>query len=632
MQRFRQHEPAFVRNIEGIKGLRVWVEDFLGDKFPGGKVLDLEARAGHRDNAPGLGVAFLHLEPCGNGAVIQNIAVGLAVCGNKDGKIRNERLAFLTGCLVDRIMAVRQHFGGSKAVAVRGEQVALAFLRRIIATRRLQVDFKDGAGLRVLDHTLIRFFRIFIFGHIRVRVVRMLDKLDIAIDHGFRDLVLRSVQLHLVQRRGSAHLIDRIIQKITGAGLDFPYRPAIAADIVTGHKAAVRPGGIGIYQLAIVINPIGRPGKGGVALGGPGVRVALYHMHAEFLQNIAEMDGSSLAALNSDVLCGRGHIAVNRDFRHQVSAGQEFLFHLAVIPGSNSLIDFISQNIRAGNAEGNAGHNAVLTGLDDLRGAVGLRFDVHKEGNRVAGAGHHGLITRAAPDQHVVGNRNVFSELKAHRLHNHVFAGEGVLVAVPAHGHAAAGKHLQVDIQVVGVGNSQGIDLSAGVPFQFQNRGIPLIRRGKGRDGGVGRHLFQNPVVCLFRRTPGNHAVILVRRSVAVAVPAVGVAAKLLLVFPEDDLRRHFIIVLIDSGNRKGGAGFPAIDRSQGNAAPGSGREHIQVIAVGPVLRSIGIFGSVVGNPALHAVDRMGHAVRICQHVVPVGAAAGAGTFIRGSV
>ena len=53
-------------------------------------------------------------------------------------------------------MAVRQHFGGSKAVAVRGEQVALAFLRRIIATRHLQVDFKDGAGLRVLDHKIGR--------------------------------------------------------------------------------------------------------------------------------------------------------------------------------------------------------------------------------------------------------------------------------------------------------------------------------------------------------------------------------------------------------------------------------------------------------------------------------------------
>ena len=609
MQRFRQHEPAFVRNIEGIKGLRVRVEDFLGDKFPGGKVFDLEARAGHRDNVPGLGVAFLHFEPCGNGAVIQDIAVGLAVCGNKDGKIRNERLAFLAGCLVDRIMAVREHFGGSKAVAVRGEQVALAFLRRVIAARRLQVDFKDSPGLRALDHTLIRFFRIFFLGHIRVRVVRMLYKLDIAIDHGFCDLVLRGVQLHLIQRRGSAHLIDRIIQKIAGAGLDLPYRPAIAADIVAGHKTAVRPGGVGIYQLAATINPIGRPGKGRVTLGGPGVRVALYHMHPEFFQNVAEMDGRSLAALNGDVLRGRGHIAVNRDFRHKISAGQKFLFHLPVIPGSDGLIDFIPQNIRAGNAEGNAGHNAVLTGLDDLRGAVGLRLDVHKEGNRIAGAGHHGLVAGPAPDQHIVGNRNVLSELKAHRVHNHVFAGEGVLVAVPAHGHAAAGKHFQVDIQVVGVGNSQGIDLPAGVPFQFQDRGIPLVRRGKGRDGGMGRHLFQNPVVCLFRRTPGNHAVILVRRSVTVAVSAIGVAPKLLLVFPEDDLRRNLIIVLIDPGNRKGGAGFPAIDRRQGNAALGSGREHIQVIAVGPVLRSIGIFGSVIGNPAFHTVDMMADTV-----------------------
>ena len=191
---------------------------------------------------------------------------------------------------------------------------------------------------------------------------------------------------------------------------------------------------------------------------------------------------------------------------------------------------------------------------------------------------------------------------------------------------------MQVDIQVVGVGNSQGIDLSAGVPFQLQNRGIPLFRCGKGRDGGVGRHLFQNPVVCLFRGTPGNHTVILVRRSMAVAVSAVGVAPKLLLVFPENNLRRNFIIVLIDSGNRKGGAGFPAIDRGQGNAALGSGREHIQVIAVGPILRSIGVLGSVVGNPALHTVDRMGHTVRIRQHIMPVGAAAGAGTFLSGSV
>ena len=50
---------------------------------------------------------------------------------------------------------------------------------------------------------------------------------------------------------------------------------------------------------------------------------------------------------------------------------------------------------------------------------------------------------------------------------------------------------------------------------------------------------------------------------------------------------------------------FYAVSYSGGNAALGSRREHIQVIAVGPILRSIGIFGSVVGNPALHTVDMM---------------------------
>ena len=33
-QRFRQHQPALVRNIESIKCLRVWIVDVLGDKFP----------------------------------------------------------------------------------------------------------------------------------------------------------------------------------------------------------------------------------------------------------------------------------------------------------------------------------------------------------------------------------------------------------------------------------------------------------------------------------------------------------------------------------------------------------------------------------------------------------------------
>ena len=137
MQRLRQHQPAFIRNIEGIKGFRVRVVDFLGDKFPGGQIPDLEAGARHRDNIAGLRVAFLHTQPCGNGTVIQDIAVSLSVRGNKDRKIRDKCLPFFAGYLVHRITAIRQHFGRGEAVPIGSEQVTLAFLRCVIAARSL---------------------------------------------------------------------------------------------------------------------------------------------------------------------------------------------------------------------------------------------------------------------------------------------------------------------------------------------------------------------------------------------------------------------------------------------------------------------------------------------------------------
>ena len=211
MQRLRQHQPAFIRYIEGIKGFRVRIVNILGDKFPGRQVLDLETGARHGDNIAGLRVAFLHTQPCGNGAVIQDITVSLSVGGNKDRKIRDKRFSFLAGNLVDRIMAVREHFGGSEAVSIGGEQITLAFLCRIIAACRLQVNLKDRTGLRAFNDALIGFVRIFIPGHIRVQVVRMLHQLDISINDRFRNLVFRGIQFHFIQGRGSAHLIDRIV-------------------------------------------------------------------------------------------------------------------------------------------------------------------------------------------------------------------------------------------------------------------------------------------------------------------------------------------------------------------------------------------------------------------------------------
>ena len=61
----------------------------------------------------------------------------------------------------------------------------------------------------------------------------------------------------------------------------------------------------------------------------------------------------------------------------------------------------------------------------------------------------------------------------------------------------------------------------------------------------------------------------------AVPVAAVWVAAELLLVLPENDLGRHLIVILIDTGDRKACARLPAIDRRQGNASSGFGRKQV---------------------------------------------------------
>ena len=107
-QNFRQHEPAFVRHIESIQRFWVRIVDFLFDKFAGGEVFDLKARSGERDDISGFGVPLFHLDPCRNRRVIEDIAVGLSALGDKDGKVRHQRLTFIAGYLVYGIAAIRQ--------------------------------------------------------------------------------------------------------------------------------------------------------------------------------------------------------------------------------------------------------------------------------------------------------------------------------------------------------------------------------------------------------------------------------------------------------------------------------------------------------------------------------------------
>ena len=212
-------------------------------------------------------------------------------------------------------------------------------------------------------------------------------------------------------------------------------------------------------------------------------------MDTEFFQDIAEMHRGGLAAFNGGILRGRGHIAVHRQLLHQIGAGQQLFLDLPVFPGSDGFIHLVPQDVRAGDLERNPGHNAVLAGLDNLCGAVGLGLDLYKEGDRVAGAGHHGLVARPPPDQHVVSNRNILSEFKGDRVHDHVLAGERVLVPAPCGGNAAAFQGLQIGFQVIGVRDGQGIDFFLRVPFQLQFRGFTFLRGSKGGDRGMGGDL-----------------------------------------------------------------------------------------------------------------------------------------------
>ena len=213
-------------------------------------------------------------------------------------------------------------------------------------------------------------------------------------------------------------------------------------------------------------------------------------MDTEFFQDIAEMHRSGLAAFNGDILRGRGHIAVHRQLLHQIGAGQQLFLDLPVFPGSDGFIHLVPKDVRAGDLERNPGHNAVLAGLDNLCGAVGLGLDLYKEGDRVGGAGHHGLVTRPPPDQHVVSNRNILSEFKGDRVHDHVLTGKRVLVPISCNGNAAAFQNLQIDFQVIGVRDSKGINFFLRVPFQFQLRGFAFLCGCEGRHGGMRGNLL----------------------------------------------------------------------------------------------------------------------------------------------
>jgi len=173
----------------------------------------------------------------------------------------------------------------------------------------------------------------------------MLDKLDIAFLNGFRQRVLGGIKLQLIELCGASYGVNRIIEKVAGAGVDLSDRPVIAADIVAGLKGAVRPGGVGVNQLVAVKQTIDRAAKGRVSLGVARFRVNLISLYTELLQNIAEMDRGGLAALNGDGLRLLRYIAFAWKLGHGIGARKKLLADRAAVVGLYRLIDAASFDV-----------------------------------------------------------------------------------------------------------------------------------------------------------------------------------------------------------------------------------------------------------------------------------------------
>ena len=106
----------------------------------------------------------------------------------------------------------------------------------------------------------------------------------------------------------------------------------------------------------------------------------------------------------------------------------------------------------------------------------------------------------------------------------------------------------------------------------------------------MGSDLLQNPIINLFGWPSLHNAEEGIFRDTSIVVAAGGVAAELLLVFPNDTLRRHVPVISVDTGHGEGSPRLPAIQGSQHDPAPGSLRQLVEILAV---VRLLGIIAIV---------------------------------------
>ena len=211
---------------------------------------------------------------------------------------RHELAAVPARSLLHGIDAVGQLLCFGKSVFIADKVIPFAVIGGIIAACGFEIDRKARSFLRRFD--------------LRFTVVAMLDDGDPSFDDSLGHIHGNGIILDGEVFRLRADRVDRFIQQIPLGWGDLADRPVISAYIVSGSKAAVCIGGIGVDQPITPVNPIYRACKRSIALRRSRFAVALVHRRIPLFQDIDECLLRNGIPFNGGGLVCRNNIAVGR--------------------------------------------------------------------------------------------------------------------------------------------------------------------------------------------------------------------------------------------------------------------------------------------------------------------------------
>ena len=305
-------------------------------------------------------------------------------------------------------------------------------------------------------------------------------------------------------------------------------------------------------------------------------------------RGFAADDGNSLSCLSLVFVIGK--------LRHRIGAGKKIKIDGSVLSGRYRFIDAV-----AGNRELDALNLAVLTGLYDVADALSLRVQLEIEKHRVFCARSHRLLARTAPDKHLA-HAKICPLLCGdhHSIGNHVLTGEGVLIAAAGNGDAACGE-VDVGQSVIGIRQRNAVVVLGLVILHRVGLSIALIAGREARHNIVLRHLIQNPVVALLSRTVLEGIIEQIRVYTVCRSAACGARSDLLLVFPDDALRRIDEVIDIRAYDRRRHIIMPPVHERHHNSVLCGNGQILKILAILSARAVVGV-AVIVGHTGLDAV------------------------------